>query len=67
LGANHQVIEKEIENNFENGEEYVKIIKTPYQNLMLDRQVLRIKESPTRHMLFIPQKVVRHEVWTGGL
>jgi hypothetical protein len=26
LGANHQVIEKETEDNLENGEEYVKII-----------------------------------------
>jgi hypothetical protein len=25
LGANHQVIEKEIEDNLENGKEYVKI------------------------------------------
>jgi hypothetical protein len=29
--------EGKIEDNFENGEDYVGIIKTPYQNLMLDK------------------------------
>ncbi len=28
---------REIEDNLENGEDYAKIIKTPYQNLMLER------------------------------
>jgi hypothetical protein len=36
LEANHQVTEKKIEKNLENGEEYVELIKTLYQNLMLD-------------------------------
>jgi hypothetical protein len=36
LEANHQITEKQIEENLENGEEYVVLIKTPYQNLMLD-------------------------------
>jgi hypothetical protein len=30
LEANHQIIERERENNLENGEEYVGIIETPY-------------------------------------
>ncbi len=34
---------------------------------MLDKQVLRTKEKPKGHMLFLPQEVVRHEVWTHGL
>jgi hypothetical protein len=41
LEANCQSLEKEIENNLENGKEYARITKTPYQNLMLDRQKLR--------------------------
>jgi hypothetical protein len=41
-------------------------IKTPYRNLMLDKWILIIKEIHARHMLFLPQKVVRHEVWIGG-
>jgi hypothetical protein len=36
LEANRQVIEKKIENNFENGDEYAWLIGTPSQNLMLD-------------------------------
>jgi hypothetical protein len=36
LEANQQVIERQIEDNIENGEEYVGLTKTPYQNLMLD-------------------------------
>ncbi len=67
LEANRQITEREIKDNLENGEEYVGIIKTPYRNLMLDRQVLRTKERHVRHMLFLPQEVVRHEVWIGGL
>jgi len=45
----------------------VGITKTPYLNLMLDKQVLKTKERLTGHMSFLPQEVVRHEVWTGGL
>jgi hypothetical protein len=36
LEANRQVIESKIEDNFENGKEYARLIETPYQNLMLD-------------------------------
>jgi hypothetical protein len=32
--------------------------KTPYWNLMLDKQILKTKERFTWHMLFLPQKVV---------
>jgi hypothetical protein len=45
----------------------VKTIETPYWNLMLDRQILRIKERPTGHKSFLPQEMVKHEVWTSGL
>jgi hypothetical protein len=34
---------------------------------MLDIWVLGTKERPVGHMLFLPQKVVRHEVWTSDL
>jgi hypothetical protein len=44
----------------------VGIIKTPYQNLMLDKWVLKTEERPIGHMSFLPQEVVRCEVWTGG-
>ncbi len=37
LEANRQVIEKQAYDNLENGEEYARLIETPYQNLMLDR------------------------------
>jgi hypothetical protein len=30
LEANHQMTTREIEDNLENGEDYAKIIKTPY-------------------------------------
>jgi len=66
LEADGQVIESRIENNLENGEEYVGLTETPYQNLMLDRQVLRTKERPEGHMSFLSQEVVWHEVWTWG-
>jgi hypothetical protein len=32
--------------------------------LMLDSWVLRIEKSLVGHMLFLPQEVVQHEVWT---
>ncbi len=67
LEANRQVIPRLTEDNLENGEEYVRLTETPYQNLMLDSRVLRTKERPTRHMLFLPQEVVWCEVWTRGL
>jgi hypothetical protein len=40
--------------------------ETLYQNLMLDRRVLKTKEKLTGHKLFLPQKVVWREVWTRG-
>jgi len=35
--ANQQIIEKQTNNNFEYGKEYVGLVKTPYLNLMLDK------------------------------
>ncbi len=67
LEANQQVIKNQIEDNFQNGEEYVGLIETPYQNQMLDRRVLKIEERPMGHMLILPQEVVREDVWTRGL
>jgi hypothetical protein len=52
--------------NFENGKEYVGITETRYQNLMLDRWVLKTEERFAWHMSFLPQEVVRCEVWIGG-
>jgi hypothetical protein len=66
LEANCQVIERQIKDNLENGEEYARITKTPYQNLMLNKQVLRTKERHVGHWSFLPQEVVRREVWTRG-
>ncbi len=66
LEANCQVIEKQTENNYENGHEHSGIIETPYRNLMLDRKVLRTEEKPTWDKLFLPQEVVWCEVWIGG-
>jgi hypothetical protein len=45
----------------------VGITQTPYWNLMLNREILRIKKRPTWHRSFLPQEVVRREVWIGGL
>jgi hypothetical protein len=36
LEANQQVLESQTKDNIENGEKYAWLIKTPYQNLMLD-------------------------------
>jgi hypothetical protein len=33
---------------------------------MLDKQILRIENKPIEHKLFLPQEVVRREVWTNG-
>jgi hypothetical protein len=41
--------------------------KTPYQNLMLDKQVMKTKKKPVGHMSFLPQELVWGEVWNGGL
>ncbi len=59
LEANWQVIEKQIKDNLENGEEYAWLIETPYRNLMLDRWVLRTKERHARHNHFY------HKRWYG--
>jgi hypothetical protein len=67
LEANWQVIKSQTKDNFENGEDYAGLTKTPYQNLMLDKQVLRIEERHAGHMSFLPQEVVRHDVWIEGL
>jgi hypothetical protein len=66
LEANRQVTERKKKDNLENGKEYVGITKTPYLNLMLDKQVLKTKKRLTGHRSFLPQEVVRHEVWTSG-
>ncbi len=55
-----------MEDNLENGAKSMGITKNPYQNLMLDIRVLRIEERHARHVSFLPQEVVRHEVWTIG-
>jgi hypothetical protein len=55
-----------IEKNLENGKEYASLTQSPCQNLMLDQQVLRIKERYARHKSFLPQEVARCEVWIGG-
>jgi hypothetical protein len=67
LEENCQVTKWKTEDNVENGEKYVGISETPYQNLMLDKWVIRIKEKLARHILFLPQEVVRCETWIDGL
>jgi hypothetical protein len=67
LEANHQGIKGQTKDNHENGREYVKIIKAPYQNMMLNKQISRTKERLVKHRLFLAQEVVRHEIWIGGL
>jgi len=66
LEANRQVTKRETENNLENGKLYAGITKISYRNLMFDRRILRIKERLARCMSFLPQEVVRHEIWTSG-
>jgi hypothetical protein len=34
---------------------------------MLDRQVLKIEERLGGHMSFLPQEMVRRDIWTKGL
>jgi hypothetical protein len=67
LEANYQVIESQIENNLENGEEYARLIKTPYQNLILDRRILKTEERLAKHMSILPQEVIRWDIWIEGL
>ncbi len=66
LKVNHQGLKGKTEDIHENGREYVRIIETPYWNLMLDRWVLIIEERPTWHKLILAQKVIRGEVWISG-
>jgi len=54
FGSKSSTSWKNNNNNFENGKEYAKIIESPYQNPILDRQVMRTKKIPTWHMLFLP-------------
>jgi hypothetical protein len=65
LEANCHVF-KDKKHNHENGKEYAQIPETPYWNLMVEKQVLKIEETPVGHKLFLPQEVVRCEVWTSG-
>jgi len=58
LEANRQVIEKQTKEKFKNGEEYGGLTKTPFQNLMLNKQVLKTKERLEGDKLFLPQKMV---------
>jgi hypothetical protein len=44
--------------NLENGKEYAQLTKTPYQNLMLNKWVLKIEEIFVGHKSFLPQEVV---------
>ncbi len=67
MEANCQITKREIEDNLENEKECVGIAKTTYRNLMLDEQILKTKKRNLGHMLFLPQEVVKHEVWIGGL
>jgi len=67
LEGNQQVIESQIKYNFENGKEYARFTETPYQNPMLDRQVLRTEERLVGHMSFRPLLVVWWDIWTWGL
>jgi hypothetical protein len=67
LEGNRQVIESQIKYNFENGKEYASLTETPYQNPILDRQVLTTEERLVGHMSFLPLLVVWRDVWTWGL
>jgi hypothetical protein len=37
-------------NNLQNGKDYAGLIETPYQNMVLDRRMLRTKEKLAGHM-----------------
>jgi len=49
-----------------NGKKDARLIETPYQNLMLDKEVLRIEERHAGHILVLPQEVVQQDVWIKG-
>jgi hypothetical protein len=61
LEAICQVTERETKDNLGNGEEYVGITKLQYSNMMLDRSVLRKEKRHAKHMLFLPQEVVKRK------
>jgi hypothetical protein len=67
FGGKSTSYKSQTEDNIENGKEDVRLTKTPYWNLMLDRRVLRIEKRPMGHKSFLPQEVVWHDVWTRGL
>jgi hypothetical protein len=54
LEANWQVIKSQIEKKNQNGEVYAGLTKTPYRNIMLDKQVLKIEEKLLGHKSFLP-------------
>jgi hypothetical protein len=54
LEVNWQVIERQTKDKFKNGEEYARLTKTPSQNLILDKQVLKTEERHTGHKSFLP-------------
>jgi hypothetical protein len=58
LEANHQLTKRQTKDNLENGKEYVRLTETPYENTMLDRQVLKKEKIPTRHKSVLSQEVV---------
>jgi hypothetical protein len=56
LEANRQGPKGKTKHNHENEREYARITQTPYQNMMLDKQVLRTKKNPIRLMPFYHKK-----------
>ncbi len=54
LDGDSEFTKRETEDNLENGKEYVGITKTPYWNLMLDKQIWSTKEIHVGHRLFQP-------------
>jgi len=67
LKASRQLIEKQTKDKFKNGEEYGRLIETTFQNLMLNKWLLRIEERFARNRSFLPQEMVQQDVWTRGL
>ncbi len=71
MDANQQVIERQTNDNLEYGKEYAGLIKISYQNLMLDKRVLKAKErlekahiiSTIRHYPIIGCGYNNHKSW----
>jgi hypothetical protein len=59
LEASRQVIERQTKDKFKNGKEYARLTKTLFQNLMLNRRILKIEESLVGHKSFLPQEMVQ--------